>query len=521
MKTRPTAPKPRAALYLRISSDKNQRRIGVEDQRRQCEQLCLDEGFELVATFEDNDKSAAKRTAVRPDYDRMVAAMMAKDVDVVVTYAADRFQRHPGALEAFMEDAEAASMKRVVTVREGRFDLTNPDDRRRIRDAVINAAWEVERMRQRQQNRQRDLAEQGMSNGGGLRSFGWVRAQGVRDGTVHDEAEAELIREAATRVLANEAIRAIAIDWNARGIPTVKGGPWSRNSVLGILTSPRNAGLRQHKPVDSDETVLYPADWPEIIARDEWDRLQQVLKNPARRTNGGTRRSYLLSGGLVRCGLCGVTLIGKPLKGKRSYMCSTDKHGGCGKVRINAEHLEGFLVPLVLLWVDDPSVRQMTLDENNAAAAEIARLTLANAEDGAQIDTWQDYLMTGAITPAKLRQHRKPLDERMALRIARDHRATGQQRPGQVHGARERELGRADDRRPADRGQGPHQRHHRQPRREAGQQPLRPARVSASTGGLPTSGSSSWTASAWTRLQGRRPRRRRCLRAVTPMRSSR
>ena len=57
-------------------------------------------------------------------------------------------------------------------------------------------------------------------------------------------------------------------------------------------------------------------------------------------------------------------------------------------------------MPMILFWVDDPRVRQLTSDENQAAAAEIAELTLANAKDAAQIEEWMDLLMTKDITAA-------------------------------------------------------------------------------------------------------------------------
>ena len=48
----------RAAVYVRISSDPEGQRAGVERQRAECEALAERHGWEIVAVYEDNDVSA-------------------------------------------------------------------------------------------------------------------------------------------------------------------------------------------------------------------------------------------------------------------------------------------------------------------------------------------------------------------------------------------------------------------------------------------------------------------------------
>ena len=55
----------RAALYLRISSDPDGERAGVERQRADCEALARRNGWEIVEVFEDNDVSAYSGRNVR------------------------------------------------------------------------------------------------------------------------------------------------------------------------------------------------------------------------------------------------------------------------------------------------------------------------------------------------------------------------------------------------------------------------------------------------------------------------
>ena len=68
----------------------------------------------------------------------------------------------------------------------------------------------------------RHHAEAGRHKDGGPRPFGITRdwSELVAD-------EAALIREAADRVLGAQSLRSIAIDWQARGIATSRGGMWT------------------------------------------------------------------------------------------------------------------------------------------------------------------------------------------------------------------------------------------------------------------------------------------------------
>ena len=76
-------------------------------------------------------------------------------------------------------------------------------------------------------------AREGKRTGGGSRPFGYkIIKQDLGDGAPRrwrivgeelEPAEAEAIKEAATRVLRGESLRSIAMDWNRRGIKTVGG----------------------------------------------------------------------------------------------------------------------------------------------------------------------------------------------------------------------------------------------------------------------------------------------------------
>lgn len=67
-------------------------KLGVDRQRRTCQELIERQAWRTVAEFVDNDRSAY-RAKHRPQFERLLTAMEAGEVDAVVAYAQDRLAR--------------------------------------------------------------------------------------------------------------------------------------------------------------------------------------------------------------------------------------------------------------------------------------------------------------------------------------------------------------------------------------------------------------------------------------------
>src|SRR5438045_1268819 len=82
-------------------------------------------------------------------------------------------------------------------------------------------------------------------------------------------------RHRAKRALAGDSLRALCLDLNERGVPTVTGTPWKSQTLKRILTSARISGQREHQG-----EIVAKAEWQPIITPAETQRLRAKLNDP-------------------------------------------------------------------------------------------------------------------------------------------------------------------------------------------------------------------------------------------------
>ena len=105
----------RAAVYVRISSDRDGTALGVKRQEKDCRAICAERGWEPLL-FADNDLSAADPKITRPAYEEMLEAVAAGAVVAVVAWDLDRLTRQPGELEHFLTIADRAGLRHLVGI---------------------------------------------------------------------------------------------------------------------------------------------------------------------------------------------------------------------------------------------------------------------------------------------------------------------------------------------------------------------------------------------------------------------
>jgi DNA invertase Pin-like site-specific DNA recombinase len=349
-------------------------------------------GWQLADLYVDNDRSASKEITKRPEYDRLVNDVANRRVDVILVQNQERLVRKPDELEQLMRALRRAGHDGFWTVTAGevRIDSTNGRTMAGVK-GVFDIAY-AEFISEKVKEKKTELAERGLPAGGGSRPFGYEP-----DKMTVRQDEAELIRQAAGRVLAGESLASIVRDWNQRGISTVTGTLWTANVLRLILAAPRIVGLRVHRG-----EVVGDAAWPRILKRDGWEALGRIFRGRTGRPSDITSRKLLT--GLMTCGRCGQPLWAAMNNGRPTYGCvRREGRPGCF-LSIEAARVEGLVVEAVLSLFD-------------AARIPVDAPDGSTIEDVAAIEAERDELAAmkgrGELTMAEWKMMRTGLIERL------------------------------------------------------------------------------------------------------------
>jgi DNA invertase Pin-like site-specific DNA recombinase len=358
----------RAAIYCRISLARFGDTLKVDDQEKLCQQVAAQRGWTVLPdhVFKDPNRSAWQRNRKRPGWDAMLAAVERGEIDAIIVYHGDRLIRQPWDLELLFRIVEEKGVRLASPT--GERDLDNPDDQFILRIEAAQACRESDNTSRRAKREYNRLAELGITRLGGRggRAFGFEP-----DGLTVRARDAEMIVEAADRVLGGEGVGAIARDLNVRGYTTTAGNPWDHGSLRKLLCRARLAGLVSHHGV-----IVGPARWAPILDREKWESVVAVLDNKSATFDYTTNaRRYLLTG-IAICVACSQPVAirhNTRSESLRGYGCITQ---ACTrKVHRSVKHLDAYVEGAVLALLNEDSLRdRMRPKGAGHLAAELARL---------------------------------------------------------------------------------------------------------------------------------------------------
>ena len=113
----------RVGLYLRVSTDDQT----VENQRQALIEAAAHRKWRVVEEFVDNGVSGAKGRDKRPGFDRLLKAVVRREVDVVATWSVDRLGRSLQHLVGFLEELDGAGCD--LYLHQQALDTTTPAGR--------------------------------------------------------------------------------------------------------------------------------------------------------------------------------------------------------------------------------------------------------------------------------------------------------------------------------------------------------------------------------------------------------
>lgn len=281
-----------AAIYCRISKDREGAGLGVQRQEQDGRELAASLGWSITRVYTDNDISAYSGKP-RPAYREMLDAMQRGHIRGVISWHTDRLHRSPRELEEYIDISEQRGVI-THTVKAGEIDLSTPSGRAVARTLGAWARYESEHKSERGKRKQLQLAQDGKFTGGPV-PYGWEMVDKV---PVIVEADAAEIRTAVSSIIAGASIGSIVRDLNARGIKTRRGQVWTSTSVRNLVMRPTNAGQASYLGEIMGDSIF-----PPIVTVDQWRTATAIVKDPSRRSAFDSKVKHLLAG-MLRCGTC-------------------------------------------------------------------------------------------------------------------------------------------------------------------------------------------------------------------------
>jgi DNA invertase Pin-like site-specific DNA recombinase len=399
----------RAAILVRISDDKAGDAKGVARQEEDCRGLALRLGWTVAEVVIENDTSAYKRKrirlpdgtsvlrTVRPRFRYVLDGLASGEFDGLIAYDLDRVARDLRDLEDLVDVVQSTHPHIPVESVSGSLRLANTSDIAMARVMTVLANKSSSDTGRRVARKHEELAAAGKPGGGGFRGYGYDRSN-----LAIVPEEAEIVREIARRILADDSLNAIAADLQARKVPTVTGAAWNSRSVKSVVTKPRVAGLRAHRG-----EVVGQAVWPAILDMATWEDLCARLAGRVRNVDLTLQR--WLTGVLV-CSQCGRPMVGWQGNGGQRYWCATPR-GGCGKIAVKADAVEAEVERQVLELLSLPRILEQLRNAATAEVTEDARRGLA--EDEQQLKELAGMWARKEISLAEYREARSVVEARV------------------------------------------------------------------------------------------------------------
>ncbi len=384
-----------AALYARVSSDRQDVDLSVSAQRRALKEYAKANGYSVAREYVDEAESG--RVADRPQFREMIeeGSKPKAPFEVILVWKFSRFTRKREHAVAFKSQLRRKGI-RVVSITEQAEDNATG----RLLEGIIESVDEYysENLAQEVVRGMREAASRGFFLGTKA-PFGYRKIK-VSDGAKErptlevDPATAPVVKEIFESSLRGNGLKEICRELNDRGV-TNRGKRWYKGGLHYVLRNEAYTGTAvwglKGRRENAQDPVRVEGAWPALVSRELFDAVQQAMSEraPKVRRPGRVGSKFLLSG-LLRCGVCGRPYSGQGAKSGRFayYVCGTlarEGAGTCSARYLSASRVEDFIVEKIRERIlnEETIVElvQLVAEEIDAMAGELAgRLDVVDAE---------------------------------------------------------------------------------------------------------------------------------------------
>lgn len=431
---RPTIPKDviggRAAIYIRVSSDRQESGASLGMQLDTCRRYCEQAGLEIVGEFKDIESGLH---IDRPQYQSALKLAKAKGFDQLVVWRYDRSGRDDAEYATMLRDFAKLGIRLVSSSGE------SPDPLYQKLAGVL--AWdESRRSSMRITGSKMKRFEDGYWNT--KPPFGYVNEKQPEGGSilVAKPGESELVTGMFEQYATGKhSLRDIQRWVNNQGIDK----PKSRRGINQILASRVYLGeVPFGKYVNSqfhpkpDAEQWRPGKHQALITQEVFDRVQQLFHQNKRSwgkgnqgklgpSRGGPNARYLFTG-LIYCDVCGSRYIGSPPGRNKwpNYRCGRKHTGtGCTGRGVYEPRIRAAVIPRIealLRQLSDQDVKEAVMEEilrqqeeqNTAATLDRLGLTEQLERVEARLTRLENAYLDGDLTRDRYRIRRDEITVR-------------------------------------------------------------------------------------------------------------
>ncbi len=350
----------KAVAYCRFSSD-NQRSESIDAQMRAIREYAGRKNLLLVDEYVDKARSAT--TDNRPSFLRMIKDSGKGEFDAVIIHKLDRFARNRYDSAKYNHQLKRNKVK-LLSVTENLDD--SPESI--IMQSVLEGMAEYY-----SQNLAREVMKGLKENAykakhtGGIPPLGYDIDEETRKYVLNID-EAKSIKYIYESILEGKSYSEIIKDLNARGYKTKRGMVFGNNSIYSLLKNEKYTGVyiynkssskdidgkrNSHSYKDKSEIIRIEGEMPQIISKDDFKKVQELLKRRKQISGSSTAKEQYLLTGHIRCGECGATLTGVTAKNREKniawsyYRCTNKKQRVglvCNNKNIRRDELESFVL---------------------------------------------------------------------------------------------------------------------------------------------------------------------------------
>src|SRR5260370_4749324 len=275
----------RCAVYTRVSTEHGlEQELNSPDNQREASEAYIKsqahEGWRLIRNrYDDGGYSGGSMD--RPALKKLLDDVRARRVDVIVVYKVDRLTR---SLADFAKLVELFDVHQVsfVSVTQA-FNTTTSMGRLTLNVLLSFAQFEREVAGERIRDKIAASRRKGIWMGGVVPLGYEARARRL----VINPAESEVVRQIFRRYLELGCVRMMKEELDRRGVVSKsrssangtrqKGYSFSRGALYVVLSNPVYIGEVRHRG------VRHPGQHQPIIDRELWDKVQQQLREHAKR----------------------------------------------------------------------------------------------------------------------------------------------------------------------------------------------------------------------------------------------